>query len=126
MELTSLLAQFWGLTFVIVGVILLVKKDDRRMIVKMTTDDTAIFFTGFFALILGIAHILIYNVWSSDWTVILTLIGWLTLLKGLMRLAFPVTTKKIIKGIDTGSTLTIWLVIFVIIGLYLIKQGFGL
>lgn len=44
-------------------------------------DDHFIVLTGFMALVMGILSVLIYNEWQSDWTLIVTLIGWISLLK---------------------------------------------
>lgn len=75
------LAQFWGLTFVIMGGIFLIRRESVRILIKMVQDDGMMILTGYAALLVGIAHVLLYNVWVSDWRVVLTLIGWMVLIK---------------------------------------------
>lgn len=45
--------------------------------------------TAFISIILGILMILVHNVWVADWRVVITLLAWLTLIKGIVRLNFP-------------------------------------
>ena len=75
------LAQFWGLIFVIMGGIFLIRRESVRVLIKMVQDEGMMVLTGYAALVVGVAHVLLYNVWVSDWRVILTLIGWMVLIK---------------------------------------------
>ncbi len=120
------LAQFWGLIFVIMGGIFLIRRESVKVLIKMVQDDGMMILTGYAALIVGIAHVLLYNVWVSDWRVVLTLIGWMALVKGIIRLTFPDFTRKMIKQLDKPNNIGILLVILVIVGIYLLIHGFGL
>lgn len=80
--------------------------------------------TGYMAVIAGIIHILLYNVWSAHWTIIITLMGWLSLTKGIVRLLAPETARKMIKSYEKPGTMPVMLVILIVVGLYLLKKGF--
>lgn len=45
--------------------------------------------TAFISIILGILMVLVHNVWVADWRIVITLLAWLTLIKGIVRLNFP-------------------------------------
>lgn len=45
--------------------------------------------TGIFTLILGMILVEVHNVWEQNWTVLVTLIGWIALIKGVLLVAFP-------------------------------------
>lgn len=124
--MTAFLAQFWGLTFVIMGGIFLIRRENVRILIKMVQDDALMILSGYAALVVGIAHVLVYNVWSSDWTVILTLIGWMALAKGIIRLAFPDFGRKIIRNYDNPTTINSTLLAMIAIGIILIIKGFEL
>lgn len=47
------------------------------------------FMAGVLALVAGFAIISTHNIWNSDWTVIVTIVGWIAFLKGMSLLAFP-------------------------------------
>jgi len=48
-----------------------------------------IFLAGLLALIGGLAIVLAHNVWTRDWRVIITVIGWLALIGGVVRIVLP-------------------------------------
>lgn len=76
---------------------------------------------------IGVGHILLFNVWSSNWTIILTLIGWVSLFKGCIRVFYPKTTQKIVKDFHSKSSNTsAVLIIIFVLGLYLLYKGLGL
>ncbi len=59
------------------------------------------FLAGFMALVLGMLIVAEHNLWESNWTVLVTLIGWISLLKGVMLLVLPNAMgpfKKLLKG----------------------------
>lgn len=50
---------------------------------------TTVFNNGIVWLMGGLAVIRFHNIWVKDWRVIVTLLGWMSLLAGLVRMAFP-------------------------------------
>jgi hypothetical protein len=55
----------------------------------------AIFITGILALTAGIAIVNAHNLWVPDWRVIVTILGWLLVLRGVMLLVFPAAVQTI-------------------------------
>jgi len=53
-----------------------------------------IFLTGVLALLAGVAIVNVHNVWVPDWRVIVTVLGWLLVLRGVMLLVFPLTVRS--------------------------------
>lgn len=82
MNAAVFLAQFWGLSFVILGVLFLLRREVILGYMKSVVSEPGIILVaGYMSLSLGIASILVHNVWSLDWRGIITLIGWLSLVK---------------------------------------------
>lgn len=50
-----------------------------------------IFTTGVLALVAGVAIVNAHNLWVPDWRVLVTVLGWLMILRGIMNLVFPIT-----------------------------------
>ena len=48
-----------------------------------------IFISGLFTLAAGLAIVLNHNVWTADWRVLITLLGWLGIIGGLIRILLP-------------------------------------
>ena len=72
-----------------------------------------IFITGVLALVAGVAIVNAHNLWVPDWRVIVTVLGWLLVLRGIMLLVFPVTVQtlgdRIVasqSGIVAGAAVT--------------------
>ncbi len=77
------------------------------------------FLNGVLLFVGGISIIRVHNFWFRNWTVLITLIGWLTIILGVLRMFFP-TAKQ---GGENFSTYLLLIVLF-IIGLFLSFQGY--
>jgi len=127
MNTALFLAQFWGIVFIIMSVGMFVRRENVKAIVKMAQEEGLLIFSGFLGVMIGVGHILLFNVWSADWTIIITLIGWISLFKGCIRVFFPRTTQRFVKDFhNKSSNTTTALVIVFVLGLYLFAKGFGL
>ena len=118
MEVGFFLAKAWSLYMVLIGVGFLINKNGLKKMVSVAQDDGFIFMTGFIALILGILHVLSFNMWEPDWRGLVTLLGWITLIKGFTRIAWPTWTKKMTKSF-AKKNLDVWMWVVIAIGLYL-------
>ncbi len=71
------------------------------MVDDMLKNDATIYLGGLFAVTIGYFMVSLHNVWSQDWTVLVTILGWTALVKGVLILAFPKSmmtfTKKVTK-----------------------------
>jgi len=123
MDTPIFLAQFWGIVFVLTGITLMINRESVVTLLKLVQEDGMVILLGYGALMLGVAHILVYNTWT-DWTIIITLIGWLILTKGIVRLVAPHYTQRLVKFYNTPHRIRVTLVIVIIIGIFLINQGF--
>jgi hypothetical protein len=54
-----------------------------------------IFITGVLALVAGLAIVNAHNLWVKDWRVIITILGWLFIVRGLVNLLFPATAQTL-------------------------------
>ncbi len=90
MEVSIFLAKALGLYLVIVGAGMLINGEKfRKMLLPILKDPGMVLFTGFLALIVGIPMVIIHNLWVMDWRVLITILAWLTLIKGAVRMFFP-------------------------------------
>jgi hypothetical protein len=112
MEITNFLAQFWGSLFMILGAMSIGAKFLGRVI-EYTEDKTITIATGYITFLLGLATVVAHNVWVLDWPVAVTILGWITLLKGLEKVALPNRVNKKAQMFKSGQVF--WgLVIFLI------------
>ncbi len=128
MDLSIFLAKVLGLYFIIVAVMCLIKRKEFSKIIDGFFDNTALLYvTGIITVVLGLTMVIGHNIWENSWRVVITLIGWIVLLKGLAFLFLP---KKIMfKFAKSFRWSKEWYfivaIIMVLFGLYLASKGFG-
>ena len=83
-----------------------------------------IYTSGFFILILGILLVTSHNMWVWDWRLVITILGWTILLKGILRIFFPDAVKRLIEKKTKNGRFWIAEAAAFLIGLYLIYKGF--
>lgn len=95
MTAVYLLAQFWGWLTLIVATILFIRPDVLRELKILMIENRAFSLSyGLLSLILGLASVVLYNRWPPSWRALVSLFGWLALLKGVLVLAWPEISKK--------------------------------
>jgi len=84
------IAKLLGPMFVVLGVALLSKGDSLRVILRQFIDSPVLLYlAGLFGLLGGLALALTHNIWSFDWRLLITLIGWVTLIRALVTIFMP-------------------------------------
>ena len=90
MQRSLFLAQLIGPFAAVVGLALLVNDAFyRAMAQEFVGSHALVFLAGLLALPTGLAIVLTHNVWTRDWRVIVTLLGWATFLGGIVRVIAP-------------------------------------
>lgn len=126
METTILLAQFWGWLLVITCAIYLFKREPlSEELYRLAEDRGFTMLSGYIALLLGLATVILHNVWVADWRVVITLFGWLSLAKGIVRLGFPEIFQKVVQVYKNKTWLTRGLlVVRILLGAWLLWISF--
>jgi hypothetical protein len=118
------LAKLIGPFFLVVGLSLLVNQAQFRLMVdEFMRSPALVFLTGLMILPVGLAIVLSHNVWVGDWRVLITILGWLSIVSGALRLLAPK------RALDLGRRLyakpnvlivsaAIWLIIGAILCFY--------
>lgn len=85
-----IIAQMLGVTYLSFAVGLLFnRKYYKKNLKKLIDNEGYMMLGGFISLFFGVIVINIHGEWTNDWTSLITLVGWLGALKGVMLLAFP-------------------------------------
>ena len=80
---------------------------------------------GVVTLAAGLAMVLAHNVWSGGVvTIVVTLVGWLILLKGIFLLALPGTVPDIVSAFGLEQRIQLFLIVPFALGLFLAISGF--
>lgn len=126
MELTIFLAKLIGWYFVILGLFLVVRRQTlKTAITDLISDSALMMLIASVTLILGLLLVLSHNVWVMGWPVIVTIIAWLVLLGGLLRLFAPEVGIKIAKGwLKNPTYVIVAALIYILVGLYLLFRAY--
>lgn len=125
MEMSIYLAQLFAAVYLIIGVGMLLNKDHYLGMAKDLSENSAfMYLAGILSLIIGLLIVMEHNIWSQDWTVLVTVFGWLALLKGVGFMLFPMHMKKRIKFYTQPGRMEKMFVIPLILGLVFAYFGF--
>jgi hypothetical protein len=125
MEMSILLAKFWGWYLIIFFVILSFNPSRIKQILEYLKDQKFAVMASFLAIIIGLINILLHNVWEAGWILIITLLGWAALLKGIVMFIFPQQAVKSIEFINIKLVQAVY-IFFFMCGLYLLNMAYGL
>ena len=90
METSKMLAGLIGPTLVAAGASMLLNLGSLPALIGQASGDAALILTtGMFTFVAGLAIVRVHNRWSGGWPVIVTVLGWLFVLGGLLRILFP-------------------------------------
>lgn len=95
MGVSIFLAKAFAIYFVVLAVMMLMQKNAFQQRVKAVMEDqAALFVLALITLILGIILVLVHNVWVMGWPVVITILCWLTFIKGVLRMVYPQIDEK--------------------------------
>ncbi len=124
MEVSVFLAKLLGLYFLILSIICLFRKRQVQAAAKdMTASKGTLAVSAEISLIFGLVIVIDHSIWEYSWQGLITLIGYLMIVKAIMRFAFPNTVKKLVSKL-MGSGYWVALIIMIAIGVYLSYCGF--
>ncbi len=125
MDNSIFLAKVLGLYILIMGIVMLVKEKKVKVVIKEVCNDPAmLFLTGAISLIAGLLLVVTHNIWVTDWRVLVTLVGWLALIRGLVRMLFPHLAVRAMNGVlKKKSTYRMLAILALVLGVVLTYYG---
>ncbi len=124
MELSIFLAKLLGIYMLIVAVVWIVRKDQLdKSIKEIASSRSLIVFSGMMNILFGLAIAIGHPLWQLNWIGLITLIGYLMIFTGIMRLAFPENIQDHMLNVVKKGYWPI-VVILIVIGAFLTYSGF--
>jgi hypothetical protein len=122
---TRMFARVLGPFFTIVAVVVAVRAADmRQLLSEFTASDVWPWVTGAFILIGGIAIVAFHQFWRGPAAIVVSVLGWLLVARGIFLLAFPDAFASLADRV-IGAVI-VWQTVYVVmalIGLYLTYVG---
>jgi hypothetical protein len=124
---TSLfLAKLIGPVGLVIGLALLINGAAFRALAGDFLNNPALMFlSGVITLPAGLAIVLTHNVWAGDWRILITILGWLAVIGGLIRILAPQRAVAVGRTmLANPSTLHISTGVYLVIGALLSFFGY--
>ena len=121
MENSLVLAKFWGWYLIIFFFVLSVNPKRIKQIFDDLHDEKFLILSAFIAIIMGLINIILHNIWEPNYKLIITLIGWISLIIGLALFIFPKLTVMWLKVSNIKFVQVIYTLLF-LIGLFLLNR----
>lgn len=124
MESSIFFAKLLGLYLLIVAADLFLRRREIEGAVRdFAASKGLLVFSGSISLLLGLTVVITHPVYQWNWQGLVTLLGYLLIVRGSMRIAFPTRIQKRLVSIFRRRYWGI-LLILLILGAYLTYSGF--
>lgn len=95
MDISKFLAKVIGVYLIIISIAMLMNLQQiMQMFSTFIYNSPIAFVAGCFTLIFGLLLVVRHNIWIWNWRVIITILGWIILLKGASIVLFPQFVDK--------------------------------
>jgi hypothetical protein len=123
----SQIFQLIGLAYAAMGLGGVLNKDlYKRLMEDFAGSPALLFVTGILALVTGFVIVTFRNVWVMGWPVLITVIGWISLVKGIWIFLFPGFYTHLNNKMKTSVRLMrVYAGIVLVIGVFFLLLGFG-
>ena len=122
MEPSIFIARTLGVIYLTVGIGLFLFRETYILAYRKILENPGYaLLGGFIAIVGGMAMVSYHNLWVSDWRVLVTIVGWIALIKGILLLLIPPYTN-LFKGLlqmQKGKGITIIAILMGVIFTYL-------
>lgn len=125
-ESAVLIARLVGPTFIAIAAgILLNAPFYVGAVVEAVHSPTLVYISGIASLLAGLAIVNAYTAWTADWRVVVTVLGWILVIAGIVRIVIPQLVTPLATTFFSGPTaLSITAVIVLVIGGFLTFKGY--
>jgi hypothetical protein len=94
------------------------------LVAEAVRSPTLIYLSGLLALAPGLAIVNVHRSWSG-WPVVITIIGWLLVIGGVIRLVLPASTASLATHLYANpAALLIVAIILIVVGAFLTVMGY--
>jgi hypothetical protein len=123
--LTLQLARLWGVVALVIALAALL--NPNRMgaaVVDFEKSRGLLFITAILALGIGLIQVMFHNLWTDPTAIIVSAVGWLAIIKGIVLIAIPEPIMKLAaSAAGSPSTVRLYGVLILILAIVLLVLG---
>lgn len=123
MDVSIALARILGILMLFLGISIFNRKTVAGLLEEMERQRGFLWLSGLIAAVFGAVIVSLGGFWFSDWRIVISVLGWLSLLKGIIILIFPDFAVSFYKQFRM-KCLVLGGIIAVVLGLFLCYAGF--
>lgn len=125
MDLSIYLARVFGIYLVVACVAMLINRKHLPRLVQDFSGNLGLtVFSGFIHLLFGLLVVVAHNIWAWDFRSVVTLMGWIGIVKGGLRILAPTKVSRLGEEFAGGKKLVVWGLVWFAVGAYLLYSGF--
>ena len=123
---TILFARLFGFYLLIMVIAMIVRKDHfKHFVDEFLKSDAMVTLAGVFTLIFGLVLVIMHNIWSNNWQVIVTILCWWTLIKGCILLFYPAPYSSKARALmESPAPYNATIIFSLVISLFLLYMSF--
>lgn len=125
MEISVFLAKFWGWYLITFFSLFIFYPKRIKQLFDFTKDEKFTMIISIMAISFGLLSIIVHNLWVTDWRLMITLLGWLVFIKGVVHFSFPQLALKWVEKVDFKWFQVMMFLAF-LLGIVLLNQAYGL
>lgn len=123
-DISLFLAKLFGVYLLVMALAVLVNKDRYKDLIKKKAISTLEWhLMGMMGVLGGLLIVLNHNIWSG-WPIVITLMGWIALVKGATALIMPNLFMKFTKDMGFENALSLFGFAGLMLGTFFIYIGF--
>jgi len=125
MNVSVAITQVLGIIFAVMGLSVVIdRKEVSTALERVTQDRGFLWLWSFLILTMGAVIVVMNNVWTSGLPLLVTILGWLTIIKGAFLLLLPGPAISLYRKCNTNGVLIFGGIVAFILGLVLLYLGF--
>ena len=127
MTTSKIIAALIGPTLIASGVSIFLNLDAWPTMVEQAFNNPALVFaTGYPLFVAGLAIAYFHNHWTGGWRIVVTVLGWLTIVGGLSRILFPTRLAEIAtNAVQTPNVMPLAAAITLLVGAFLSFKAYS-
>ena len=129
MHTSKIIAALLGPTLVATALMVLVNPGAMpKIIEELSKSPMLIVLAGYAAFVPGLAIVYFHNRWTAGWPTLITLLGWLSVIIGFIRMVFPIQLAGVMSRAAFAPAMHIVLpaiaVVFLLVGAVLSYKAY--
>ena len=127
MTTSKTIARLIGPTLLVIAAGVLVRLGSFQAVAdRLSREPALVFLSGVLLFVAGLAIVSAHNIWAGGWPVLVTVLGWLAILGGLLRLLLPTWFGAVGTGLGQSTGLLALIgVVLLVVGAFLSYKGYS-